>query len=45
VIGEILRRTDLPVEPLVIRPETLGRRLREGHPLFTRIMAEAERLA
>ena len=41
VIGEILRRTDLPVEPLVVRRQTLARRMREGHPLFTRIMGEA----
>ena len=45
LIGEILRRTDLPVEPLVVRSETLERRLREHHPLFARIMAEALRLA
>ncbi len=44
LVGEILRRTELPVEPLVVRPETLERRLREGHPLFRRIMAEAVRL-
>jgi predicted nucleotidyltransferase len=44
LIGEILRRTDLPVEPLVVRRETLERRVRDGHPLFTRIMAEAVRL-
>lgn len=45
LIGEILRLTELPVEPLVVRPETLERRRREGHPLFARIMAEAIRLA
>lgn len=45
LIGEILRRTDLPVEPLVVRPATLERRVREGHPLFARIMADAVRLA
>lgn len=44
-IGEVLRRTDLPVEPVVVRGETLARRLREGHPLFARAMAEAIRLA
>lgn len=44
-VGEVLRRTDLPVEPIVTRPETLARRLTEGHPLYTRIMAEAIRLA
>lgn len=40
-IGEILRRTDLPVEPLVIRPGALAQRLREGHPLLRRVMSEA----
>jgi len=45
LIGEILRRTDLPVEPLVARPQTLERRLREADPLLTRIMTEAIRLA
>ena len=45
LVGEILRRTDLPVEPLVVRPATLERRLRENHPLFTRVMTEAVRLA
>jgi hypothetical protein len=45
VIGEILRRTDLPVEPVVVRPQTLERRVREHHPLFVRIMADAMRLA
>lgn len=44
-IGEILRRTDLPVEPLVVRAATLERRVRDGHPLFARIMTEAVRLA
>ena len=44
-IGEITARTDLPIEPLVVRPETLARRLREGHPLFSRIMADAVQLA
>jgi predicted nucleotidyltransferase len=44
-VGEILRFTDLPVEPLVIRPETLARRLAEGHPLFVRAMSEAVRLS
>ena len=45
LVGEVLRRTELPVEPLVVRPETLERRLREGHPLFARLMAEAVRPA
>jgi predicted nucleotidyltransferase len=43
-VGEVLRRTDLPVEPLVVRPEALARRLAERHPLFARIMGEAIRL-
>ena len=45
LIGEILRRTELPVEPLVVRPQTLTRYLHEGHPLFARIVGEALRLA
>ena len=45
LVGEVLHRTELPVEPLVVRPETLERRLRESHPLFARLMAEAVRLA
>jgi predicted nucleotidyltransferase len=44
VIGEVLRRTDLPVEPLIVRPHALARRLREGHPFFTRIMRDSIRL-
>ena len=45
LIGEILRRTELPVEPLVVRSQALQRHLREGHPLFVRITGEALRLA
>jgi predicted nucleotidyltransferase len=45
LIGAILRRTDLPVEPLVVRPEAFERRVRQGHPLFVRILAEGIRLA
>jgi len=44
-IGEILRRTELPVEPVVVRRETLERRLRDGSPLFVRAMADAVLLA
>lgn len=40
-IGQVTSRTELPVEPIVIRPATLARRLRDRHPLFTRIMADA----
>jgi len=43
-IGEVLPRTDLPVERLVVRPGALARPLAEGHPLFTRITREAIRL-
>jgi len=43
-IGEVMRRTDLPVEPVVVSPETLERRLRDGHPFFTRVMEEGVRL-
>lgn len=45
LLGEILRRTELPVEPIVVRRATLERRLGEGHPLFVRAMADAVRLA
>lgn len=44
-IGEVLRRTDLPVEPVVVTPETFERRCREGHPLYERITGEGLRLA
>jgi len=44
-VGEVLRRTDLPVEPIVIRRTTLERRCREGHPLYLRALAEGLRLA
>jgi len=43
-IGEILKRTELPIEPLVLRPETFERRRREGHPLVTAIASEGMRL-
>ena len=44
-VGEVLRRTDLPVEPIVVRRETLERRCAEGHPLFVRVLADGLRLA
>jgi predicted nucleotidyltransferase len=43
-IGLVLARTELPVEPLVIRPEALARRLEQGHPLYVRILREAIQL-
>jgi len=43
-IGELLSRTELPVEPIVLRAETFERRRREGHPLFTAIASEGIRL-
>ena len=43
-IGEVLRRTPLPVEPIVIRRGDLERRLAAGHPFYTRILREAQRL-
>ena len=33
------------IDPLVVRPKTLERCVREGHPPFARIMVEALRLA
>jgi predicted nucleotidyltransferase len=44
-IGEILRRTQLPIEPIVVRAQTFERRRRAGHPLFVRIASEGVRLA
>jgi hypothetical protein len=44
-VGEVLRRTDLPVEPIVVRRDTLERRRREGHPLYVRALADGIRLA
>lgn len=44
-IGEILKRTELPVEPIVVRRAVFERYCREGHPLFTRIVSEGVQLA
>ncbi len=44
-VGEVLRRTALPVEPIVVSRETYERRCRDGHPLFVRIKDEGLRLA
>jgi predicted nucleotidyltransferase len=44
-IGEILRRTELPVEPIIVSRATFEDRCAAGHPLFGRIAAEAIRLA
>jgi predicted nucleotidyltransferase len=43
-VGEVLRRTRLPVEPIVVSPATFARRCREEHPLYVRIVAEGVRL-
>ena len=43
-VGEVLRRTELPVEPIVVTPKTFDRRCREGHPLFRGIRDEGLRL-
>lgn len=43
-IGEILRRTDLPVEPIVLTRAALERRLEADHPLFTRAVREGLRI-
>ncbi|MCX8070872.1 MAG: nucleotidyltransferase domain-containing protein [Candidatus Binatia bacterium] len=40
-IGEILRRTDLPIEPIVLTPEELERARAAGHPLLASIEREA----
>lgn len=44
-IGAILARTDLPVEPIVVRPSTFAARCRAGHPLFAAIARDGLRLA
>lgn len=44
LVGEIIRRTELPIEPLVVRPETLTRRLQDEHPLFVRALRDGVRL-
>ena len=44
-IGEVLRRTTLPVEPIVISAATFNRRRREGHPLFAAIVEKGLRLS
>jgi predicted nucleotidyltransferase len=43
-VGHVLKRTDLPVEPVVVRPATLRRRCSADHPFYSRIMREAMRL-
>lgn len=42
-VGEVLRRTTLPVEPIVVSEATFERR-RQAHPLFGAIAAEGLRL-
>jgi predicted nucleotidyltransferase len=44
-VGEVLRRTELPVEPIVVRRSTLEQRCREGHPLYVRALVDGLRLA
>ena len=43
-VGEVLRRTTLPVEPIVVSAATFERRRREGHPLFRAIADDGLRL-
>lgn len=43
-VGEVLRRTSLPVEPIVVTPATFDRRQRQHHPLFEAIAGEGLRL-
>ena len=44
-VGEVLRRTALPVEPIVVSAATFERRCREAHPLFAAIAEEGLRLS
>lgn len=43
-VGEVLKRTTLPVEPIVVGAATFERRLRQRHPLFCAIADEGLRL-
>src|SRR5512143_1370559 len=43
-IGEILRRTTLPVEPIVMSAASVERRRRADHPLISRVVADGVRL-
>ncbi len=43
-VGEVLRRTTLPVEPVVVSAATFERRCGGGHPLFRVIADEGLRL-
>ncbi len=43
-VGEVLRRTTLPVEPIVVRKQTYQRWCRDGHPLFRDIADHGLRL-
>ena len=43
-VGEVLRRTTLPVEPIIVGAATFDRRCREGHPLFAAIAETGLRL-
>ena len=44
-VGEVMRRTPLPVEPIVVSPQTYQRWRRDGHPLFRDISGQGLRLA
>ena len=43
-IGEVLRRTDLPVEPIVVSRASLQRYLAEEHPFYTLAVKEGLRI-
>ncbi len=43
-IGEVLRRTALPIEPLVVTARSFERRRHEGDPLLRAIVGEGLRL-
>ncbi len=43
-VGEVLRRTTLPVEPIVVSAAAFDRHCREEHPLFAAIAKEGLRL-
>ena len=43
-VGEVLKRTTLPVEPIVVGAAMFERRRREAHPLFRAIADDGLRL-
>jgi hypothetical protein len=43
-VGHVLSRTDLPVEPIILRPASFQRWHETEHPFYSRIIREAVRV-